>query len=196
MRSRREVVREVLLGAAVLLSVACSGAQTTGQRRGPITAGDYFPLRTGAAWSYDTRTGYGGDTVLSTLAVVGGEGTSFQVRSGTRTERYERRPDGIVREGDYILRDPIRAGASWDARDGGRFEVRALNLTRRVGEREFRHVIEVVRASPVTRILTTTWYARDVGVIEIQAETSSTVGGATGTIGVRSTLRSFTLGDE
>ncbi len=176
----------------VALVVACSAPQSARPPRGPLTAKDYVPLRVGAAWSYDTVTGFGGDTVLSALSVVRADGERFYVRSGARTETWERRPDGVVREGEYIVRDPIRVGATWEGREGGRFEVRAVDQTRTVGGQRFTRVIEVVRSGSATGITTKTWYAADVGVVEIDARSTSSLGA---TITVRSTLRGFTLGD-
>lgn len=150
-----------------------------------------MPLRVGAAWSYDTATGFGGDTVLSAISVARADGGRYYVRSGVRTETYEVRPDGVVREGEYIVRDPVRAGATWEGRDGGRYEIHAVGQSRTVGGRRYPHVIEVLRVSPVTQIRTTTWYAADVGAVEVDARTTSSLGA---TIAVRSTLRGFTLG--
>ena len=55
--------------AGLALVAACSGAQAPRPPRGPLTARDYLPLRPGAAWSYDTATGYGTGTVLSAMSV-------------------------------------------------------------------------------------------------------------------------------
>ena len=53
-------------------------------------------------------------------------------------------------------------------------------------------MIEVVRSGSQARIETTTWYAADVGVIEVRATTASSLGQ---TIEVHSTLRGYVLGD-
>lgn len=176
----------------ILSLAACSGAQTVRPPRGPITAADYMPLRAGAAWSFDTATGYGGDTVLSALSVVRVDARRFYVRSGTRTETYEYRADGVMREGEYILHDPLRVGATWEGREGGRYEVRGVDQTRTVGGQRYRNVVEVLRTGSSTQIRTTTWYALDVGPIEVAASTTSSLGQ---TIAVHSTLRGYTLGD-
>ena len=175
-----------------LSTLGCAAALPPPPPRGPLVARDYVPLRAGAAWSYDTQTGYGGDTVLSALTVVRVDGQRFYVRSGTRTETWELRGDGVVREGDYVVRDPVRVGATWEAHDGSRLEVRAVGGTRTVGGQRFRNVIEVVRSGSQARIETTTWYAADVGVIEIRATTASSLGQS---IEVHSTLRGYVLGD-
>jgi len=185
------IARRGLLLAGLWLA-GCAGAQRVGPPRGPARATDFFPMRAGMAWSYDTETGIGGDTVLNVLAVERVDGEAFVVRSGTQRSRYERRGDGVLREGHYILRDPIRVGTAWDGVDGGRVEVRAVAPSRRVGEQDYREVVEVHSVSPRSRIETTTWYARDVGAIEIVGETVSSIGGR---VRVRSTLRGYTRGD-
>lgn len=185
--SRRHLALIIALGA-----LGCASAQGARPPRGPLTARDYLPLRAGAAWSYDTQTGYGGDTVLSALSVVRVDGRRFYVRSGTRTETYEYRADGVVREGEYILHDPLRVGATWEGREGGRFEVRGVDQTRTVGGQRYRNVVEVLRTGSSTQIRTTTWYALDVGPIEVDASTTSSLGQS---IAVHSTLRGYTHGD-
>jgi hypothetical protein len=180
----------LLVGAA--LAAACSGAQTARPPRGPLTARDYLPLRAGAAWSYDTATGYGTGTVLSAMSVVRADGARFLVRTDGRTATYEVRPDGVLREGEYYVRDPLRVGATWEGRDGARFEVRAVEQSRTVGGQRFDRVIEVLRTGSSSQIRTTTWYAADVGAVEVEAHTTSSLGQ---TIAVRSTLRGFTLGE-
>lgn len=131
--------------------------------------------------------------MLNVLAVEGVDGDAFIVRSGSRRERYERRPEGVLREGEYILREPLRVGASWESSGGGRVEVRSIEASRTVNGQLYREVVEVHRSSPQSRIETTTWYARDVGAIEILGETVSSIGGR---LRVRSTLRGYTRGDD
>lgn len=177
----------------VLGALGCATAAPVVAPRGPARAVDFFPMRAGMAWSYDTETGIGGDTVLNVLAVERADGDAFIVRSGARRERYERRPEGVLREGEYVLREPLRVGTAWDADGGGRVEIRAVEPSRRVGEQLYREVVEVHRSSARSRIETTTWYARDVGAIEIVGETVSSIGGR---LRVRSTLRGYTRGDE
>ncbi len=186
------IARRVLLWIAVG-ALGCATAPPALPPRGPTRAVDFFPMRVGMAWSYDTETGIGGDTVLNVLAVERADGESFVVRSGARRERYERRPEGVLREGEYILREPLRVGASWDADGGGHVEIRGIEPMRRVGEQQYREVVEVHRSSPQSHIETTTWYARDVGAIEIVGETVSSIGGR---LRVRSTLRGYTRGDD
>lgn len=177
---------------ALSLVSACAGAQRPAASRGPRTARDWMPLRTGAAWSYDVQTGVGEDTVLSTLSVVRVDGARFLVRSGTRTETWEHRPDGVTREGEYILKDPVRPGTTWTTRDGATVTIRGIERARRVGDTTFRDVVEVERSNPSTRITTTTWFGVDVGVVEIRARTVSSLGTATE---VRSTIRGYSVGD-
>ncbi len=174
------------------LAVACSAPQVARPPRGPLTARDYLPLRLGAAWSYDTATGFGGGTVLSAMTVVRAGGEQFLVRTDGRTATYEIRPDGVVREGEYYVKDPVRVGATWAGRDGAQFEIRGVDGTRTVNGNRYTRVIEVLRTGSSSQIRTTTWYAAEVGAIEIDANTTSSLGQ---TIAVRSTLRGYTLGE-
>lgn len=175
-----------------LLALGCAAAQRPAPAR-PTLARDWMPLRTGAAWSYDVQTGIGGDAVLSTLAVVRVDGDRFLVRGGSRTETYQYRPDGVMRERDYILKDPVREGTTWTGTDGATYTLGPVEATRSVGGQAFRDVVPVTRSSPTTRITTTTWFAARVGVVEIVARTESSRGTP---IEVRSTIRGYSLGDE
>jgi hypothetical protein len=185
-------LHRLVIAAMCSLTLSCSGAQTNTRPRGPITARDYFPLRVGAAWSYDTDNGLGRGTILSAMSVVRADGERFIMRVGARSETYERRPDGITREGDYLVHDPIRVGTTWPIRSGGSAEIRSVGQTRTVSGQRYRNVIEVFRSGGPSHIETTTWYSADVGAIEVSAQTTSSMGD---TIGVRSLLRAFVLGD-
>lgn len=181
-------------GVVLVMALAgCGSVQRPATARRATVARDWMPLRVGAAWSYDVQTGIGGDTVLSTLAVVRADGERFLVRGGSRTETYEYGPDGVLREREHILRDPVREGATWTGRDGATYTVGPIEATRTVGGQAFRDVVSVRRETPSTRITTTTWFAAGVGVVEIRARTESSLGTA---IEVRSTIRGYSLGDE
>lgn len=182
--------RRVFLCALLL---GCAGAQRPGAPPPATLARDWMPLRTNAAWSYDVQTGIGGDTVLSTLAVVRADRDRFLVRGGNRTETYQYRPDGVMRERDYILKDPVRQGTTWTGTDGATYTTGAREASRTVGGQAFRDVVSVVRSSPRTHITTTTWFAARVGVVEIHARTESSRGAV---IEVRSAIRGYSLGDE
>jgi len=190
MRRRVWLVRAALCVVAV---VGCAGAQRPAAAR-PEHAADWVPLRQGAGWSYDTHTGIGGDAVLATLAVVRAEGSGrFLVRSSnTRTETWEHRADGVVREGQYILRDPVREGTRWTGRTGESV-IQSVSPRREVAGQTYRDVVEVVHTARESGIVTHTWFAARVGVVEIVAEATSSRGT---TVGVRSTLRGFSLGEE
>ena len=181
--------RDLLLSLVLL---GCAGAQRPAAAPRASVARDWMPLRTGAAWSYDVQTGIGGDSVLSTLAVVRTDGDTFLVRGGSRTETYEYRPDGVVREREYILKDPVREGTTWTGRDGATYTVGPREPTRTVGGQVFREVVSVRRETPSTRLTTTTWFAAGVGVVEITARTQSSLGTA---MEIRSTIRGYSLGD-
>ncbi len=187
---RRRTLLQGALGLALL--AGCAAPQRPAPSR-PEHAVDWVPLRQGAGWSYDTQTGIGGDAVLATLSVVRAEGNGrFLVRSSNvRTETWEHRPDGVVREGQYILRDPVRAGTRWTGRTGESV-IRAVTPRREVAGQTYRDVVEVVHTARESGIVTHTWFAAGVGVVEIVAEATSSRGT---TVGVHSTLRGYSLQD-
>ncbi|MBL8603217.1 MAG: hypothetical protein JNK72_14935 [Myxococcales bacterium] len=153
-------------------------------------ARDWVPLRQGAAWSYDTQTGIGGDTVLATLVVVRVDGPRFLVRSSnSRTETWEYREGGVFREGQFILKDPVRVGTQWEGPTGG-YEIRTVGEARTVGDQRFTNVVSVTHTARASGVTTTTYFAAGVGVIEIEASATSSRGTS---VGIRSTLRGYTL---
>jgi hypothetical protein len=188
--------RRVLLGGLVAMAAlvgGCASAQRPAARRAERAA-DWVPLRQGAGWSYDTQTGIGGDAVLATLSVVRAEGGGrFLVRSSNvRTETWEHRADGVVREGRYILRDPVREGTRWQG-PTGESVIASVAPRREVAGQTYRDVVEVVHTARESGIVTRTWFAAGVGVVEIVAGATSSRGT---TVQVHSTLRGYSLGDE
>src|SRR6185369_13773942 len=102
---------------------ASSGGATGGPP--PEDAVAYYPFSTGWKWAYDVERD--GQTMLATTAVSERRGDTAIVQAGDQRISYEVSREGISRrEGlrisDFLLRSPIRAGASWPI-EGGQAKV-------------------------------------------------------------------------
>ena len=93
-----------------------------------------------------------------------------------------------------------RAGGVAKAPPRARIEARELLEAegsvaprREVAGQTYRDVVEVVHTARESGIVTRTWFAAGVGVVEIVAGASSSRGT---TVQVHSTLRGYSLGDE
>lgn len=116
-----------ILGA---LALGCGGAAATagGAKADPHAPSSLYPLRAGAAWSYDVDTGPGG-TMLAITRVLTVVDQRVEVTSGTDPVVYELAAEGILRAEDHtwLLKAPIRVGASWPARAGMTAEVTSIS---------------------------------------------------------------------
>src|SRR5688572_1236792 len=150
---------------------AGAGAASAGQPT--EDARQYYPLETGWRWAYDVEKG--GERILAIYAVIERQGDSAVLQAGEERISYLLLPDGIARraktkempQGDYLLRTPIRAGASWPI-EGGTATVAAAGLTVTVpgGTYQGCAVVEESRSEP-TRLVRTT-YAPGAGPVLIE----------------------------
>jgi len=137
-------------------------------------AADYYPLAEGWSWTYALWED--GKKTQTRHAVLERQGDVALVQEGDERIAYAVSPEGIAekdgeRIGDYILKNPIEAGAEWPVAGGrariatvdGRFEDPHL------GRYEGCVLVAVTRADPIR--VTQTWFAPYLGpyAIGIQA---------------------------
>ncbi len=168
-----------LRGLGTVMFVACGLAcATSGSARrapAPERAADYFPLTAGWKWAYEIERG--GQKVLATYAVMQQIGDSVIVQSGDERNGYTLTPDGIAKRdslnlGDFILRSPIIAQASWPLREGKATVVSVgTEVTVPAGTYFNCAVIEENRSGP-DRVLRTT-YAPGVGPIRLEYQVNN-----------------------
>lgn len=159
----------------LFMFVACAGARPSVPSARRWTARDYFPLRAHAAWSFEsTDLDQGGLPGLVVLRVVRDDGAGgFYMQHGRGAPAlYEYAPDGVTRNGELVLAEPIRAGHRWRGTGGDGYVIRRVGLTRTVPAGTFHDVIEVVRTAgdatlqDGTEYRETYYYAPGVGPIE------------------------------
>jgi hypothetical protein len=169
-------MRRAALLACSLCGLACATAQRTSARTPPPEqATDYFPLAPGWKWAYEIEKG--GQKILATYAVLQQFGNSVIVQSGEDRNGYTILPQGIARReslnpGDFILKTPIRTGATWPLA-GGQASVISVGLDVTVPAGSFPNcaVVEETRSSP-DRILRTT-FAAGVGPVVLEYQVTN-----------------------
>jgi hypothetical protein len=162
--------------AGSLSGLACATTQKTPARTPPPEqAAAYFPLAPGWKWAYEIEKS--GEKILATYAVLQQTGDTVIIQAGEERNGYAILPEGIARRedlnpGDFILKTPIRAGATWPLA-GGKATVVAVgeDVTVPAGTYANCAVVEEARSSP-NRVLRTT-YAAGVGPIALEYQVSN-----------------------
>ncbi len=133
----------------------------------------YFPLTSGWRWAYEVHRG--GESMLATYAVTERIGDSVVVQAGEDRLAYALLADGIARRdglaiGDYLLKTPLRAGASWPL-TGGQAKVVAFGKTVTVPGGTFGNCITIEENRTDPDRMSRTIYAAGVGPISLEVQT-------------------------
>lgn len=130
----------------------------------------YYPLRPGWGWAYEVESE--GTTVLALYSVNECRDAVAIVKHGDERIEYALLADGIARReagrlGDYVLKAPMRTGASWRVRDGtATVTETGKDVTLPSGSYGDCAVVEEVRRNP-NRVTRTT-FCRLVGPVVIE----------------------------
>lgn len=160
-----------------------------------LKAADYYPLTVGWKWAYDLEKD--GDKILAVYSVLERAPTEALVMAGTERLTYAVTPEGIAQSesagvGDYVLKNPVTAGASWPVADGN---AKVISTTEEVtvdaGHFYDCVVVEVTRTDPV-RIARTT-FAPDIGPVLLEYQVQD---GPRFVVTARARLRSVTKPGE
>jgi hypothetical protein len=149
---------------AVCLAAACateSGVVANPTALDPL---DFYPLRVGHAWSYDVDTGEP-STTLAVTRVEAFDGTIAELRTGESVVRYEVASDGIrLRGADaWLIRAPIRVGATWPAPGGRSAELVSLGAMSETPAGRFDDCLEVLEVGGKLDLEVRTVYCRGIG---------------------------------
>lgn len=189
MRTARPLLVLALTGLAGL--TACGGA-TPVVRRSEAERLDprvLYPMLASSQWVYDVHTGPEPPT-LGIFEVVLANGdrrgiaTNLGMAEGGRVRRgetveYEIAEEGIrhVASDRWVLRAPIREGASWPAMGGRTARVTNLDTSVEVEAGRYEHCVEVTEDGGEDGRTVRTIYCPDVGpvVMESRIETRLTM---------------------
>jgi hypothetical protein len=162
-----------LVIAMMLGCASAPAAPTAPAPPPPEGAAEYFPLTPGWKWAYQVQQG--NDSILATYAVLERLGDTAIIQKGDDRLSYSLMPDGIARRegleiGDFLLKNPIRAGASWPLQGGGEAKVAAVGRVLTVPGGTFPNcaTIEETRSDP-PRVARTV-YAAGIGPIQIEVQ--------------------------
>ncbi|MFT3927120.1 MAG: hypothetical protein QM778_31530 [Myxococcales bacterium] len=181
-----KLLPSLLLLGPLACAVACGSAQPKTQASDPLEVARLYPLRAGSVWTYDVDTGQGLPT-LAITRVLSSDGARTEVSSGADPIVYETRPDGLFRadRGVYVLKAPIRKGASWDAGSGSQAEV--VDTDRQVSSPagDFSHCVEVRETGGSAGKQVRTVFCPDVGPVEVESSMQMELSGQTARVSAK-----------
>lgn len=171
-------VRACALAACVL--AACQhGAAAPGSSADRLSAERLYPLRAGSVWTYDVETGDGPPTLAITRVTASKEGKA-EVSSGGVPIVYVQRPDGLYRSDReaYVLKQPLRVGARWDAGMGATTEVVSIDRQLETVAGSFSGCVELRETGGETQKVVRTVFCPDVGPVELESSLDLPVSGS------------------
>jgi hypothetical protein len=155
----------------------CGGADVRDGGRGSDahTPERLYPLGAGYSWSYLIDTGTGVST-LAVVRVTRVDGARYELSSGGEPNFYERRPEGLFRPGNgtWLLRAPLRAGASWPSSGGMTATVTDVRARAETGAGTFRDCVEIMESGGESGRTIRTVYCPDVGPVLIDTSMALT----------------------
>ena len=176
--------------ASIIAGVACGAASTVTKSAPSDDPREFYPLHAGNAWSYDVDTG-DSVTTLAITRVEAFDGRIAEVHTGRSVLFYEVSAEGI-REPDanaWILRAPLREGASWPGRGGRSARVVAVESSARTAAGDFDDCVEVLETGGKLELEVRTLYCRGVGPVSVESTMRSKVGERT--LSVSASLRGY-----
>jgi hypothetical protein len=176
-----------MMGARPALLVALTGmlgcATAPGAKPSagppPEDAAAYYPFSAGWKWAYDVERE--GQTLLATTSVTERSGDTAIVQAGDQRLSYELRPEGIsrregLRTSDFLLRNPIRVGASWPI-EGGQAKVAEVGKVVTVPGGTFPNCATVEESRTNPDRVTRTVYCADVGPVSVELKVHDPLSG-------------------
>ena len=152
------------------LVAGCVTTQTSKKLPPAEKASDFYPVALGNAWAHMVTSHDTNEQVLVTSRIAKVDPDGFVLTTGAQNVAIARKPDGLFKpqSGYYILKDPIKPGATWKMRDAdGTVSITALAQTTTVSAGKFRnclHVTEEIPGSQRAQIV----YAPGVGPISMK----------------------------
>src|SRR6185436_12746222 len=171
------------LAASAALAMAGCATTPAGAASGgppPEEAAAYYPFSAGWKWAYNVERE--GQTMLATTAVTERSGDTAIVQSGDQRLSYALGPEGIsrregLRTSDFLLRSPIRAGATWPI-EGGQAKVAEVGKAVTVPGGTFPNCATVEESRTNPERVTRTVYCAGVGPVSIEVQVHDPLSGA------------------
>ncbi len=193
---------------STLVATAGCGATTPstprprGDRLAPTTL---YPMLEGAQWVYDVHTGGDEPPTLGIFEVTRAQGSERSIANNRGMDArgrvtygepivYEIEADGIrhVASGAWVLRAPLRDGASWEAMGGRTARVVDLDASVEVPAGTYEHCVAVEETGGEDGRTIRTVYCPEVGPVLMESRMDSQL--TLRTVGTRTLLRSYDEG--
>jgi len=161
-----------LFAVAIVLFGCASGPSASARKPADLSPGSLYPLREGAAWSYDVDAGDGEPPVLATTHVLRIQGSSVEVQSGQAVLRYALLSDGIQRvdSGTYLLRAPVALGSEWPAGLNTVARISAVDQLLQTPAGNFESCVVVTEQGGDSGRKVATTYCPGVGPVRVDSE--------------------------
>lgn len=175
-----------LVAFAVL--AGCSGGATTPPPAGPkpvgtsneppiaFEAADWIPAGDETVYSYQTLDVLSGEKGVLMLRVRRTGGDRAEIVASKKTTRLVYSSLGVLREaeGTYMLRTPVKEGASWPVGPNVSASITKVGFTFETPAGSFPACVEVTerRGGAMAGTITNT-YCKGVGLVSIEAKTTS-----------------------
>lgn len=176
----------------VALAYGCAGRSSMPSEPRAVSVLDLYPLVKGNAWSYDIDTGES-STTLAVTRVEAYDGRIAEVRTASSTIVYEVRPEGIYvpSENAWVIRAPLRVGATWLGRGGREARVIATAVTADTPAGNFERCVDVLEQGGKLELEVRTVYCPNVGPVIVTSTMRSHVSERALTVSAR--LRGFSV---
>ena len=153
---------------------ACGGPPPAESPSGPEVTGieQYFPLGDGYVYTYETVDNAKGNQDMLLLRVRRPDPRHAQLQTGSGVRLLQITSEAIRREGSgFVLRAPLREGATWDGDNGGSTRVEAVGVAVSVPAGNFKDCIRTVEEiGGAGRGRITSVYCKGVGIAEMNVE--------------------------
>lgn len=181
-----------LVVLTLCLVAACASKSSSITTSAVLEPIDFYPLRTGNAWSYDVDTGEA-STTLAVTRVEAFDGSIAEVRTANAVVRYEVLPDGIrVPPTDaWLIRVPLRRGATWQGPGGRSAELVSTDAVADTPAGRFEGCVEVREVGGKLDLEIRTIYCPGVGPVSVTSTMRSKVSERVLTVSAR--LRGYSV---
>jgi hypothetical protein len=166
-----------LLGSMVLLhcgnTLPAKHASPSAHTARPIER--FFPLQDGHVYTYDIVSPPGAPREQFIVRIRRRSADRAEMLTGGAVRQIVLEEDGIRREdAGYVLRVPLRVGATWQGDNGGTATVEATDVEAQVPAGSFKGCVRVVeRLTTAERKVITTVLCEGVGIVTMQVQASS-----------------------
>jgi len=194
-------LKKLLVLSCLFVLVACGAKQETkssnDDRLSPLAL---YPLAEGNVWTYDIDMRLGEPPVFGNSRVISADGSTYEVaivqgmdeEGNMRTSEPEviQQKDGglfLPQGGGWLLKAPIRDGATWPSRGGHTAKVVSTDVSVQTPAGAFKGCVRIDEEGAPSGVKNSSIYCAKVGLVQLKVEMISQLTGQTS--GTTATLR-------